>query len=194
MMDATLVNAPDGELVARTRTGDGRAFDALVRRHFRMVYMIALGVLGNRMDAEDCAQDAFLRALTAIDQCHSPERVGAWLGMIARNTARNSYAARVVRDADSLDASHPSADTAPSPHHHAVVGELRDRLESALATLTETQRTVVLLHDLHGSPHADIARLLGISEVASRQTLFVARRVLRERLGAHTLTEFLHER
>jgi RNA polymerase sigma-70 factor (ECF subfamily) len=70
---------------------------------------------------------------------------------------------------------------------------LRRKLESALGTLTELQRQVVLLHDLEGMAHKEVAELLDISEVSSRQHLFVARRLLRERLGTSTIEEYAHD-
>lgn len=184
----------DAVLIARTRAGDRDAFETLVRRHFRSAYLVALSVLGNRMDAEDTTQEAFLRALRALEECRDPARFRAWLLRITRNTARNARSARRVRTTFPLDDANELHDGALAADHVAHISTLGDRLEAAVATLSETQRTVLLMHDLEGYPHADIAAELEISEVSSRQHLFVARRLLRQYLGADAPGVFLHDR
>lgn len=184
----------DATLVARARAGDGEAFERLVRRHYRSAYLVSLAVLGNRMDAEDSTQESFLRALRALDDCRDPARVRHWLLRIARNTARNAVAARRVRTAVPLDATEDVPDGGRHPDHAALVSTLGDRLHVALATLSESQRAVVLLHDVQGCAHAEIAAALEISEVSSRQHLFVARRLLRQTLGADAPGAYLHDR
>lgn len=179
----------DADLVTRTRRGDATAFDALVRRHYRHVYLIALSILCNQMDGEDCAQEVFLKVLHVIDECHSPDRFVAWLSQIARNTARNAVQTRRVRHVETLDV----AQAAPADTRIAERDELRQRLQRALATLTDTQRSVVVLHDLEGLDHASIADTLGMTAVSSRQHLFNARQLLRAQLGVNAVTEFIHE-
>jgi RNA polymerase sigma-70 factor, ECF subfamily len=180
----------DADLVARVRRGDAAAFDQLTRRYYRAAYATALAACGRPMDAEDVCQDAFLRVLAKIDECRRPERFAGWLLTIVRNLARNR------RDYERLRAG-PEPDEvlaagASDPARDAARGELRDLLIAALDTLSTTQREVILLHDMDGWRHAAIAVTLGISEVASRQHLFVARRRLRERLGERTLKEHMH--
>lgn len=172
---------PDERLVAAVRRGDARAADALVRRHYRAVYLVTLAVLGNAADAEDACQDALVRALERIDDCRDPRRFAHWLLQIARNRARNARDYRGLRRGPSLDeVEHPATGDATGD---AERGELRERLTAALATLTPEQRQVVLLKDLEGWDHRAIARSMGISETMSRQHAFVARRALRRALG-----------
>lgn len=178
----------DAELVARARRGDSAAFEELARRHYRGAYAIALAILGTPMDAEDACQEAFLKALRALESCRDASRFSAWLGQIVRNTARNACDARRVRsgpDPEFVDA-HGSDDLA----RDAEQEELGTILRTALARLSEAQRQVVVLHDLEGLAHRDIGTQLGISEVLSRQHLFQARRALRARLGAAMLEEY----
>ncbi len=178
------------ELVVRARRGDTAAFEGLVRRFYRAAYATALGVFNNPMDAEDACQDAFIRALERLDDCQ-PDRFGGWLLQIVRNRARNLRDYERVRDGPDLEvvaaASRERTDDASER------SDLRARLETALETLTDAQREVVLLHDLEGWKHREIAEALGISEVMARQHLFVARRALRERLGRATWKEFINE-
>ena len=177
----------DAALVARARRGDAPAFETLVRRHFGSAFAAALSVLGNRMDAEDVCQDAFIRALEKLDELRRPERFRSWLLQIVRNRARNYASYRRVRAAVPLDEVVAAADDDPAAF--ARREELARRLETALAELTRIQREVVLLHDMEGWKHREIAEALDISEGMSRQHLFNARRTLRRRLGAEVTKE-----
>jgi RNA polymerase sigma-70 factor (ECF subfamily) len=181
MASAEASAASDAALVLRARRGDPDALQALVRRHYRAAYAVGLAMLGNGMDAEDVCQDAFVRALERLEDCRDPEKFTAWLLQIVRNRARNHRAYLRVREPASPE---PQWIAAPDdPARDLERGELRAVLEKALASLTDMQRQVVLLHDLEGLPHRTIGETLGISELMSRQHLFVARRRLRERLG-----------
>ena len=168
----------DARVVEQARRGDAAAREALVRRYLRPAYAVALAIARNVADAEDLAQDALVAALDRIDQCREPERFAAWLFQGVRNRALNQAEQRRTRAA--------LADAVPrgeseAPRARDVV--LRLRLVAALERLTPAQREVVLLHDLEGWTHGEIAGALGISEVMSRQHLFVARRAMREWLG-----------
>ncbi|NIN71885.1 MAG: sigma-70 family RNA polymerase sigma factor [Gemmatimonadetes bacterium] len=181
----------DAILVRRARRGDAAAFEALVRRHYRAAYAVALAVLGNAMDAEDVTQDSFVRAVERMDELREPERFKGWLLQIVRNRSRNYSSYRRLRTTRPLDTV-----TAPGPENpgsDAERAELRRALESALATLSEVQREVVLLHDLEGWKHREIAESLAISEGMSRQHLMAARRALRERLGGGLLKEYSND-
>ena len=165
------------ELVTRAKRGDASAFDQLVRRHLRAAYAVALAVLGRPADADDVAQDAFIAALERIDDCREPARFSGWLIKIVRNRALNALEKRRLRDADELTADRPT-------DHTPTDIALRRHLLTALATLTPVQREIVLLHDLDGWSHSELAEALGISEVNCRQHLFTARRALRAELSA----------
>lgn len=166
------------DLVRRARDGDGEAFAGLVRRYLRAARAVALAELGEPSDAEDACQDAFLTALERLEECRRPERFGGWLMQIVRNRARNLRRSRNVRATVSLD---EIASGAPGPSAERV--ELRDRLERALAELPAVQREIVLLHDLEGLRHAEIADALGMTEGASRVSLHRARATLRAALA-----------
>ena len=182
---------PDAELVERVRRGETAGFDALVRRHYRAAYVVALALLGDGMDAEDVCQDAFIKALERIDDCRRPDRFASWLLQIVRNRAHNFRDYRRVRTGVAVDVTdQPGASDAAQDVERA---DLRGRLEAALEDLSEVQRQVVLLHDLEGWRHREIAESLQLSEGMSRQHLFAARRVLRHTLGAKVLREYFHE-
>jgi RNA polymerase sigma-70 factor, ECF subfamily len=168
---------PDEVLVKRARAGDAAAFDALVRRHFRAAYALALTLVSSRADAEDVCQDSFIRALERLDDCREPAKFAQWLLQIVRRRSYNLRAYLKVRAAQALE--HGTIAGPDSPARDAERADLRALLEAALRRLTRIQREVVLLHDLEGWTHRAIGEALGISETLSRQHLFVARRFLR---------------
>jgi RNA polymerase sigma-70 factor (ECF subfamily) len=176
-------------LVERTRRGDAGAFEELVRAFYRVAYAAAVARTGNAMDAEDVVQESFMTALERLDDC-DPDRFGAWLLTIVRNRAHN------VRERERVRATEPIEDVAAASTDRtdraAQQHELGSALSKALEALPEVQREVVLLHDLEGWRHREIAKSLGISEVMARQHLFQARRALRATLGGSEMKEYLH--
>lgn len=166
-------------LVNQARRGEPTAATKLVRRFLRPSYVVALGIVRRPSDAEDVAQDAIAVAFERLDTCREPARFGGWLLQIVRNRALNFLDKRRLRDVPDAEPTEPEdTTTAADP---ALAGTQR-RLLAALDGLNETQREVVLLHDLEEWTHAEIAASLGISEVMSRQHLFTARKALRARL------------
>jgi RNA polymerase sigma-70 factor, ECF subfamily len=172
----------DARLVDRARRGDGAAFEKLVRRHFELAYTIALAELADAGDAEDAVQDSFITALERLDDCRDGGSFGPWLRQIVRNRSRSLRRRQLVRQADALEGAHPAS--AEDPARDLERSRLRERLESALGTLSEVQRAVVLMHDMEGYRHREIAQELGLPEGTVRSHLFYARRTLRQQLGA----------
>ncbi len=180
----------DAALVEAVRRGSKRAFDQLVRRHLRTAHAVATAKLDNPADADDVCQEAFIRALERIDDCRNPDAFRAWLMAIVRNTAHNWRDKGRVRAALPLEA---AADVAApeDPSAEAERADLRERLREAMKHLTELQRRVLVLHDMEGWKHAEIADKLGISAGSSRVHLHVARRTMRKRLAAFVAAEGL---
>ncbi len=172
----------DAHLVSRARQGDSPAFGELVRRHLRSAYAIALAALAIPADAEDVCQDSFIIALERLDECRDPDRFAAWLFRIVRNRAHNFRRYTKLREGAPLETVE-RADNAQNPERDAERGELRDRLSTAMTGLSEVQREVVILHDMNGWKHREIAALLGLPEGTVRSHLSYARRELRARLG-----------
>lgn len=167
-------------LVERVRRGDGAAFGQLVERYADQAFAVAYGFLQHVEDSEDLVQDAFLRALERIGSLRRGSAFGPWFYRLLVNAAlnRRKYLAR--RRTDALPVESAGRD---SPAADSERAELRRRLRTALAALPGELETVVILHDLEGYTHPEIARLLGIPEGTSRSHLSRARRLLRERLG-----------
>lgn len=170
----------DGELVRRARGGDEAAFGRLVERYQRPAYAVALSVTGRHEDAEDAAQEAFLVALDRLEECRSPERFGGWLMTIVRNRAKNLVRREALRETDEVP---PGARSKiPTPDRVAETAELRALLREALMGLPQMQRQIVLLHDLEGWKHREIADRLDLPCGTVRSHLHFARKALRSAL------------
>ena len=178
----------DARMVALARSVDADAFEGLVRRHLRAAHAVALSIVGEPADAEDVCQDAFLVALERLDECRRPERFAAWLLQIVRNRARNALRYAGVRQAMPLDVAH-GLSGGENPGRETERSELRDRLLAALARLPEIQRQVLMLHDLEGWRHREIAETLAIPEGTARAHLSQARRAMRSLLGVELMEE-----
>jgi len=173
----------DADLVARAQGGDSGAFETLVKRHIRAAHAVALAVLAEQADADDAVQDGFLSALRHLDSCAPAEKFRAWLLTIVRNRALDMRRRGRVRSVDVLE-EETAHTNEPSPLEMAERSELNVRLEIAIGTLTDTQREVLMMHDVQGWKHADIAHLLGLAESTVRVHLLHARRRLRTLLLA----------
>jgi len=174
----------DGELVRGARGGDGRAFGLLVQRYQRAAYAVAFSVTGRHEDAEDAAQESFLVALKRLDECRSPERFAGWLMTIVRNRARNLVRREVLRETDPVPLA--ASSKTPTPDRAAELSELQESLREALDALPEVQREIVLLHDMEGWKHREIAERIGLPSGTVRSHLHFARRALREALGVRS--------
>ncbi len=172
---------PDAELVRRARAGDGTAFGTLVDRYMRAAYAVALSVTGGHEDAEDAAQEAFMVALEQLEECRSPDRFAGWLMTIVRNRSRNLVRREGLRATDAVPAGAPAK--GPTPERVAEQVELEERLSRALRSLPEVQREIVLLHDLEGWKHREIAERLAIPSGTVRSHLHFARKALQKDLS-----------
>jgi RNA polymerase sigma-70 factor (ECF subfamily) len=178
-----MTGTSDAQLVARIRTGDRDAAEALAQKYLPIGRALALAILGNVADAEDVCQDAFLIALRDIDQCRKPHRFGAWLSQILRNRARDLIRQRSARPDVAVELA--GLQTEPHQLENAARSELRETLLHALAQLDAAQREAVLLHDMEGWKHREIADLLGLPSGTVRSHVHHARARLRRLMG-HT--------
>jgi RNA polymerase sigma-70 factor, ECF subfamily len=175
--DAALSEPNDARLIAAATAGDRGAFEQLVQRHYRAAFAVALARTDNRADAEDLVHDAFVRAAERLEHCREPEKFVAWLCAIVRNLAHN-LRTRGLAPHTTVIQPDTIASTA-SPERDAQLADLRARLHAALAELPPIQREVVLLHDIDGRTHDEIAAIVGTSSGMCRQHLFKARKRLR---------------
>lgn len=169
----------DAELFAAARSGDDHAFAMLATRHARAALAVARGVVGDADAAEDVCQEALFSAWRRLDQCREPGRFGAWLASTVRRHALNALRGPRREPNDWHDV--PSDQRGPD--RLAEDADARARIEAALRQLSPEQRQAVLLFDLEGWSHAEIAALLETTEAMSRQHLMLGRRRMRQLLG-----------
>ncbi|MFL5623123.1 MAG: RNA polymerase sigma factor [Gemmatimonadaceae bacterium] len=174
----TRISDEERELVSLARNGDERGFAGLVRLHQRRAYIVARSIVLTHEDAEDAVQEGFLRAHQALDRFDPAQTFGAWLNRIVANAALDLARRRKVRNAEELSESIPATFRDP-----AESGELKTRLEAALAQLPDRARAVIVLHDIEGFTHAEIGEMLGIPGGTARSDLHHARQKLRVLLG-----------
>jgi len=168
-------------LVGRTLAGDRAAFGVLVERFAPQARRVARSVLDDPDEADDAAQDGFLSALVKLEQYDTRRPFGPWLMRIVANAATDRRRRRNVRRAEPLDPALVGG--GPRPDAAAIRSELGDRLRAALAELPQRRRTAVVLFDVEGYSHAEIAGILGIPEGTVRSEVFHGRRRLRALLA-----------
>lgn len=176
-----VVEPDDSELVERVREGDVDAYDILVTRHMKRAYSVAYRLLGQREDAEDLVQDAFMAALEKIDTFKKGHRFSPWFYRILVNRGLNSRKSRSLRRMDALPPE--IVDTSRSPLRDTERAELRERLKAVLSMLPPRQKSIVELFELEGFSSLEIAEILGLSDGTVRWHLHQARGKLREALG-----------
>jgi RNA polymerase sigma-70 factor, ECF subfamily len=184
MREPTREPATDAEetaLVDRATRGDPAAFDALVRRHLPGALVAAERLLGDRADAEDLVQDAFLRALDRLPLLDPNRPFGPWFFTLLRNLGINQLRAKRVRhtEPELLDAASPDA----RPDEEMERAEVRERFDAALAALTPRQREIVMLFEVEGWKGAEIAEHLGLTPENVRWHLHQAKKSLRVSLS-----------
>jgi RNA polymerase sigma-70 factor (ECF subfamily) len=171
-------------LVEQARDGDLSALSDLVRRTQTEVYTLALRLTGNEEDARDVVQETYIRVMKGVRRFRGDASFTTWLYRITANTSY-SYMARHRRHrAQSLTDLEETL-TLPEwagdrPEEAALAGDLRERLSAAVADLPPAYRSVVVLKDVYGMPHDEIATSLDITVTACKVRLFRARRRLRE--------------
>jgi RNA polymerase sigma-70 factor (ECF subfamily) len=153
----------ESELVARAKRGDLDAFEQLVREHQGIAFRTAYVITGSAADAEEVAQDAFVKAHRALGRFREGAPLRPWLLAIVANEARNRRraAARRARFELHLAEERPSRDAAPSPEAALLAREQRSRLLAAIETLGEEQRQVVACRHVLGLSERETAAALG---------------------------------
>lgn len=173
--------ADEPGLVEAIQRGDTTPFSLLVARYMDPAYAVALSILRQEQDAEDAVQAAFIRALERIGQLRPGSRFGPWFYRVLRSTCLNLRRREALRTHSELTETAASRD---DPHRELERGRARSRVLGALQQLPERQRTAVMMYDLEGYDHAEIAEVLDIAVGTSRANLHHGRQALRKILGA----------
>src|SRR5688572_20421716 len=185
------MSGDDAEVLARAKRGDRAAFAALVRKYRRRVYATAYHIMGNHGDADDVAQDAFIRAYRGLPSFDGRADLFTWLYRITINTALNHLRSKRraaalgqgVTDAGGELSTVATAATEPTPHEWAAVSETLRRVLIALSELSPTLRVTLALAAVEQLPYKTIADLLDIPEGTVAWRVNEARKQLRTRLG-----------
>lgn len=180
------------DLLRRVQAGQNEYFYELIKPHQRRVFSAALSILRNEAEAEDAAQEAFLKALANIRQFRSEARFSTWLIQIAVNEAlmkkRKAHAdvMEPIGEREDEDGSYTPRDFADwreIPSEILERKEVRSKLASAVAALAEKYRQVFLLRDVQHMSIEETAEALGISRASVKTRLLRARLMLRDMLA-----------
>lgn len=181
-----------GDVIERARHGDSPAYAEVVRLHRRSLYRLAWSVLGSEDEAEDCVQEAFVKAYEAIQRRGAPPHFEAWLRRITVNCATSQLRRRAVRLASPLAEESPKTDGAPL-QEQAEAAELQRHVCLAARGLPLRQRVAFCLVHIHGLSQPDAAEAMGCSLGSVKVHLHRARErlalELRDWLGEDTQTQ-----
>lgn len=169
-------------LIERCQAGDREAFAALVRRYQRQVYALAYRLVGDRAEAEDVAQEAFLRCYRSLARFRTGQPFGPWLYRIATNIALDRLRRRGREAAMASGEPPPTTECTAGPDEEALRREDQRRLAAAIANLAPEYRVPVVLFHLQGMPLAEVARATGLPVTAVKNRLYRARKMLRQAL------------
>jgi RNA polymerase sigma-70 factor (ECF subfamily) len=185
---------PTGEqvLVHRARQGDLSAYDELVRRYQERIYATIYHMTSNHEDANDLAQETFIKAFQALKSFKGGSSFYTWIYRIAVNKTINFLKQRRNRSHMSLNDLDFNAEHDPdfvalvsdkTPRREANLAELQEKLNEAMQKLSEPHRLVVTLHDVQGLAHDDIAEIMDCNIGTVRSRLFYARQQLQAHLS-----------
>lgn len=175
------------ELVHRARQGDLEAYDDLVKRYQERIYATIYHMTSNHEDANDLAQESFIKAYQALKSFKGGSSFYTWLYRIAVNKTINFLKQRKNRTHMSLNDLDFNAEHDPdlvalisdkTPRRAAGLSELQEKLNAALMKLSEAHRLVVVLHDVQGRSHEEIADVMDCNIGTVRSRLFYARQQL----------------
>ena len=179
-------------LVKRAKQGDLSAYDDLVRRYQERIYATVYHMTANHEDANDLAQDAFIKAFQALKSFKGGSSFYTWVYRIAVNKTINFLKQRKNRAQMSLDDLDFNAEHDPdlvalisdkTPRREVSLSELQEKLNAAMQKLSEPHRLVVTLHDVQGLSHEEIAEIMDCNIGTVRSRLFYARQQLQAYLS-----------
>jgi RNA polymerase sigma-70 factor (ECF subfamily) len=180
------------ELVKRARRGDLPAYDELVRRYQERIYATVYHMTANHEDANDLAQEAFIKAYHALKSFKGGSSFYTWIYRIAVNKTINFLKQRRNKAQLSLDDLDLNAEHDPdlvalisekNPRREISLAELQEKLNAAMQKLSEPHRLVVTLHDVQGLSHEEIAKIMDCNIGTVRSRLFYARQQLQAYLS-----------
>jgi RNA polymerase sigma-70 factor (ECF subfamily) len=183
----------DSDLITRAAGGDPTAFQSLVERHRSMVYRVAYQFAGNHHDAEDIAQEVFIKVYRSLDRFRQDAQLTSWLYRIAMNACidhrrRQSPAASAPFGEEAEHKLNNTPEETPGPEEKAYASELGGVLEAEVARLPPGQRIVFVMRHHQGLKLCEIAEALGLAEGTVKRQLHAAVYRLRQALSAANVT------
>jgi RNA polymerase sigma-70 factor (ECF subfamily) len=180
-------------LVSRAAVGDHAAFQALVERHRSMVYRVAYQFAGNHHDAEDIAQDVFIKVFRSLDRFRQDAQLTSWIYRIIMNACidfrrRHSPAAAAPFGEEAEIKMLNTPEESPGPEDAAYAGELGDVLQAEISRLPPGQRIVFVMRHHQGLKLIEIAEALGLAEGTVKRQLHAAVHRLRHALSTANVT------
>jgi RNA polymerase sigma-70 factor (ECF subfamily) len=174
---------PDAQLMIQLASGDDAVLETIMHRYKAPILNFALRMLGSHPDAEDVAQDVFVRVYQHRHDYNPDQKFSTWLFGIARNAAIDRLRWRTRHPTEGLDdTAIPPTSPEPSPSDATAASELGAEIARAIAALPEDQRTVIVLSEYHALSHAEIAAIVHTSEKAVESRLYRAKQTLRQQL------------
>ncbi len=172
----------DNALVVRVLQGDVQAYRRIVERHQGRIFYLGLRFLRSEQDAEDFAQDVFLRAYEKLPLFQGKVPFAAWLYRLAFNLAVNQYHVR-RRELARRDVEAQAVDPAAGPEAGLVRGEMIERVRAALRKIPEVHKVVIKMHFFDGLSYPEISRIMKIPVNTIKSHIFRAKALIRRRLG-----------
>jgi RNA polymerase sigma-70 factor (ECF subfamily) len=172
---------PDSQLVRRIHSGDEAAFDELMRRYKRPVVNFVFRMLGNAEDADDIAQEVFVRVYQNLDTYQPDTKFSTWLFALARNAAIDRLRWRARHPAESME-SVPEIPTSSGTAEEVSAREIGGQIAAAVNKLPEDQRTALVLSEYQGMSCAEVAGVMRCSEKSVESRLYRAKQTLRRAL------------
>lgn len=187
-------------LIGRLKERDPSAFEEIVRRYGDKVFSLVYRMLGNRHEAEDITQEVFITVFKTVDTFRGEAKFTTWLLRIAANQSKNriKYLARRPTDSGDVEDSGgpaPGAAATPGPIAHAQIdgpdklmeaAELEALMQTAIASLDEEHRLLVILRDVEELSYQEIGEITGLPEGTIKSRLHRARMAIKEVLDQHT--------
>ena len=177
----------DELLLRRACKGDVQAFVELLQSHESRIYAIALRMMGNREDAQDCAQEAMVRIYRAMGSFKGQSALATWIYRITMNTCLDELRRRKARKVTSLDSlvdnGWSPTDTGDTPEEHGLRVEKQNALNQAIQSLPDDMRAAIILRDVKGYSYDEIASILDANVGTIKSRISRGREKLREILS-----------
>lgn len=180
----------ENKLIERAINGDPAAFNRLMEMHEKRMYAVALRMFGNREDAQDCLQEAMLRAYRSIGNFKAQSSFGTWVYRITMNTCLDEIRRKKNKQNASLDGmldlGWSPSDESAVPEKQVIRKELNRKINQCIRELPEDMRSAIIMRDIHGYSYDEIAETLNVNVGTIKSRISRGREKLREKMSDFT--------